>query len=203
MAWISLIVLFIKKLLFEWILPLLMIRTAGRLIFLGGGGVSSWIPRRVKANHRERASARLDEQTNVHLVVPLLVGLILLYVFVDPYNIFVISPLQPMPAYDDVPEPFIRILVAPLEWTGSLCQMTLNERSGIFAGSYRLTIFVRVIEEALRLALLSEHAIGRDDSRWGLTMEDVIRLTILVGLGWQAVRLSRHAVDEDGEEHSL
>uniref|UniRef100_A0A0W0FRS2 Uncharacterized protein n=1 Tax=Moniliophthora roreri TaxID=221103 RepID=A0A0W0FRS2_MONRR len=202
--WISLIVLFVKASLFEWILPLLMIRTAGRFVFLGEDGVSSWIPRRIKTNHRERASARLDEKTSAHLVVALFVGLILLYIFVDPYNIFVITPLQSMPTYEDVPEPFIRVLVAPLEWTGNLCQMVLNERSGVFAGSYRLTIFVRVIEEALRLALLSERAIGRDDSRWGLTAEDAIRLVVLAGFGWQAIRLSRHAVDEDGEEeHSL
>uniref|UniRef100_A0A0W0FRZ8 Uncharacterized protein n=1 Tax=Moniliophthora roreri TaxID=221103 RepID=A0A0W0FRZ8_MONRR len=198
--WISLIVLFVKTLLFKWILPLLMVRIAGRFVFLGKDGVSSWIPRRIRANHRERASARLDEKTSIRLVAALLAGLILLYVFIDPNNLFIISPLQIIPTYEDVPEPFIRVLVAPLKWTGNFCQMTLNERSGVFAGSYRLTIFVRVIEEVLRLALLSERAIGRDDSRWGLSMEDAIRLMILAGFGWQAVRLSRHAVDEDGEK---
>ncbi|KAK7062696.1 hypothetical protein VNI00_000184 [Paramarasmius palmivorus] len=201
--WFSLVALLIKTLIFQWILPLLMIRTAGRLVFLNTDGLSSWIPRRAKANHQERASARADVKTDTRLVIGILVGLVLIYLLFDPYNVFLISPLQSLPTYEDLPEPIIRILVSPLAWTGKLCQMALNERSKVFAGSYRLTVFVQIIEKVLQLALLSERVIGRHSLRWGLCVQDAIDMVILAGLGWQAVRLSRHTTENGGEEDSL
>ncbi|ESK88824.1 hypothetical protein Moror_17102 [Moniliophthora roreri MCA 2997] len=206
--WLSRIFFILVAAVCDWTIPILMVRTVLPLDLIWPRtneipykGTLSFLFR--KARHRERASARLDRRTNKAIVLIVLPALVVLYYLTDPRYLFLVTPTKPLPTDNDISRSIVHTFMTPLWYTGTICQIALNSRSGIFAGSFRLAALIEVMLHLVYILLLSP-LMGRDDSRWGWSLDDVISNTLVVATAWQAVRLPRHKreLDVDDEEDS-
>ncbi|ESK88823.1 hypothetical protein Moror_17101 [Moniliophthora roreri MCA 2997] len=190
--------------LFEWAVPILMVRTVLPLDLLWSGVNKMPFIRKLSflfrpANHRERTSARLDSRANRHNILLLLPALVLLCYIIDPYNSYIIPPTLPLRTDSDNSNTSILILTNPLWWTAMICQIALNFCSGIFAGSYRLTAFVQVIDHLLFILSISP-LMGRSDSMWGCSLVDAVNIALVAVTAWQAAWLPRHKPELDVDD---
>ncbi|ESK87379.1 hypothetical protein Moror_11687 [Moniliophthora roreri MCA 2997] len=153
----------------------------------GSTGLLRWIPVPVARTYRDWTS--LEPGSTINRTVAMLLAIISgFYYIVQPEHIYLISPTYRV----DRSRELLPALRASAWWTGKLCQLGFNNRSGVFAGDYKTTVFTWVIQELIELMLTCECVVGNSDEwRQGLSLQDVCRLVLLAATVWQAIRLPR------------
>ncbi|KAF7338002.1 hypothetical protein MVEN_02024100 [Mycena venus] len=183
------------------IVPYLMCKCVTRVEF----GWQRWHPTitRVPANHRERASQRIDSRTSWRAKLGLFVALLAVYQFTDPDNIYLISTTVPVPTPEEYPESklfdFLRNVYHSLFFTGNLCQVLLNHRSRAYGGGYRAEVVMLLLGHIIGLLYFVPAVVGRMEMRQGLGPFTLINLGSHLPLVWQALTLSAVEAKEDEE----
>ncbi|KAJ7186864.1 hypothetical protein C8R46DRAFT_1058256 [Mycena filopes] len=178
-------------------LPLLMLKTATRLEFGGQNGNGAAKFHLVPPTHKERNSQRLDSRTSWAVKTGVCAFLLVVYLVSSPDDYHLISGQLPPPGPEDHPTNIVHrisaLLVFPLQFTGRLSQFILNHRSRTFAGSYKITVLLRVLRTVLWLIF---------DALPGLSVPDAMDTVLLAAIAWQALvfpRVVQKAEDEDNE----
>ncbi|KAJ7471928.1 hypothetical protein FB451DRAFT_311308 [Mycena latifolia] len=171
---------------------------------------SRWFPsvRLAPPTHEERNSQRLDSRTGWGVKAVVCISLIAIFYFFSPANYVVVSPRLPAPSPDDynttrgVVARVSDVVYFPLEFTGIVSQLLLNQRSKMFAGSYKIAAILRYISMMLVLTVFSPSIVGRYDARPGISVPDAVVMVVIAVRAWQAVTLpnvNQQAEDEDSE----
>jgi len=164
---------------------------------------SSWVLRRARPNHSERASERLDARTSWIITVAAFVGLSVIYLYFEPGQYLILAPSISPPTPNDIPADRLQkwsIILTPLYIVGISKQLILNHRSRMFAGQHRVTPFLDCVKMASRLAIFIPAIVGRVDSRRGLSVRDVIQALLLAITVWQALTLRSVPQTKESEE---
>ncbi|KAK7046051.1 hypothetical protein VNI00_007046 [Paramarasmius palmivorus] len=165
---------------------------------------SRWIPSGIevlKPNHRERATNRLDERFKPHSTLAVLVGLTLLYHFIEPESVFLITPFETPKSPTPHAWTWALVFVDPLCITGYLCQIILNYRSGVFATHQKLYVYLWATSMSCELVSHMEWILGNDRAKTGWSVRDA-GWTLLVGvLVLQALSLRHESKPEAEYEH--
>ncbi|KIM91908.1 hypothetical protein PILCRDRAFT_809902 [Piloderma croceum F 1598] len=170
-------------------LPLLAIKTILRIKF-GWWKEMGWVPtvRRASITRREITSARLEAATNWrHKAVVWLFLAFIRYVFV-PENRFVIPSRLPAPDHaKDWLSGFSPLLLNTSRVTGKMLQLRHNLKARSFAGSYKLSAALQLLERVMFLAGITPLLVGRLDASPGLSVHEVVEITLLLATTWQAL----------------
>ncbi|KAK7046050.1 hypothetical protein VNI00_007045 [Paramarasmius palmivorus] len=187
-----------------WILgfPVSMLRTVSPVKLVWSN--TRWIPSAIEAtkpNHQERASHRLDQRFKKRYALVIFTALTLLYHFLDPFSIYLIARIDPPKAEITHAWTWAWVFYSPLFITGHLCQIVLNYRSKVFAGDYKLSVYLWAMETVCDLASHLEWVMGNDRAGTGWTVGDA-GLMLLVGvLVLQALSLRDESKPEAEDEH--
>ncbi|KAJ7471940.1 hypothetical protein FB451DRAFT_1251471 [Mycena latifolia] len=203
LRWFWLIVL---TLVTELSLPFFMLKAVTRLEV--NRNASSWLPsvRLVGPTHKERNSQRLDSRTGWAAKAGVCMSMIAVYYLFSPDEYHVISAHLPNPTPDDHPANSVARIYAlvffPLQFTGTLSQLLLNQRSKTFAGCYKMAVVLRCILMMLALIVYSPSVVGRFDARPGFSAPQAVTMITLAATVWQAATLPKaiqQMEDEDNE----
>ncbi|KAE9398374.1 hypothetical protein BT96DRAFT_920905 [Gymnopus androsaceus JB14] len=164
--------------------------------------------RRIRPNHRERASERLERSTmRRRSQMAIVAALFVAYHLMLPHLPNLLDPLHPEPDPSILQEKMLykdiilkESIVDPLFVSGTLFQLVLNNSSGFFAGSYRIAAILKAVTLALDLVQYIPWAVGLPESRGGMDAAFIIYGTMMVVAGWQAATLSRAPTDDDLED---
>ncbi|KAJ6491578.1 hypothetical protein DFH09DRAFT_1453217 [Mycena vulgaris] len=173
--WLGMIVTTLEM---HWALPLFMLKAITRLEISPNN--TRWFPsaRLLGPTHKERNSHRLDSRTGWGVKAGVCISLIAIHYLLSPHKHLVISGRLPHPSPgdlypgDDLPSNAIirvfRLVSFPLELASWLSQFLLNQRSKTFAGSYKITIFLRCIGAVLTLIMFLPSIVGWFEA-WALS----------------------------------
>ncbi|KAJ6554099.1 hypothetical protein B0H10DRAFT_1967944 [Mycena sp. CBHHK59/15] len=187
LQWLWLIVLALAT---DFSLPLFMLKAVTRLEVSRNN--SNWFPsvRRVGPTHKERNSQRLDSRTGWGVKA----------------GYHVISAHLPDPSPGDHATNSVvhvySLVFFPLQFTGWLSQLLLNQRSKTFAGSYKIAVALRCILMTLGLIVYSPTVVGRFDARPGFSAPQAVSMIAFAATAWQAVtfpKAMQKIEDEDSE----
>ncbi|KAK7026807.1 hypothetical protein VNI00_015465 [Paramarasmius palmivorus] len=165
---------------------------------------TKWIPSGIEAmkpNHQERASHRLDERFKKRYALVIFIALILLYHFLNPFSVYLISRIDPPKPETTHAWTWAWVFFGPLFITGQLCQIVLNYRSGVFAGDYKLTIYLWAMSIVCDLVSHSEWVMGNDRGGTGWTVGDAGWILSVGVLLLQALSLRDESEPEVEDEH--
>ncbi|KAJ7735441.1 hypothetical protein B0H14DRAFT_3168575 [Mycena olivaceomarginata] len=182
------------------VVPYLMCKCIARVEF----GRKRWYPTatRIPANHRERASQRMDNRTSWLTKLGLCIALVVVCQLAN--HLYIIPTTVPDPTPEEFPQSklldFLRNFYSALCYTGTLCQILLNHRTRAYGGGYRTEAVLYLVASALGLLDFLPAVVGRMEMRQGLTPFTLINLGIQVSLAWQALTLPPVEVQEDEEE---
>ncbi|KAJ7709472.1 hypothetical protein B0H17DRAFT_1028090 [Mycena rosella] len=191
--------------LFFLLLPSLMCKAVTRAQF----GWKKWYPTltRVPANHRERASQRIDSRTSWGTKFGVFAASLAVYHFLKPDKIILILTTLPAPRpgeygpfEDSVLVAFLRSAAQSLICTGIFSQVLLNHRSATFGGAYRAQVVLRCVGSIVGLLHFVPAATGRMEGRMGLTLNALMEVCICLPLLWQAVTLPLAEIGDDEED---
>ncbi|KIM82704.1 hypothetical protein PILCRDRAFT_7616 [Piloderma croceum F 1598] len=161
--------------------------------------------RHVPANHKERASERLDGRTSKTFRLAVTVHML-------GSNILLLSASPALchpcahspPAVEDFPTHKLRDLspsvLIPLRLTGLIQQMLLNHRTRTFTGQHKLSVVISCIEWSLGSAIFIPAIVGRVRARQGLSSHDIIDTVALIVGVWQALTLTSVTQTQGQEE---
>jgi len=148
------LLVFILSLLLELVLPFLAIKTTLRIKF-GWWKELGWVPtvRRASATRRDITSARLEAATSWRHKAALWLSVALVYYALVPENCFVIPSRLPAPdPAKDWLSGFFPLLLNASRVTGKMLQLHLNSKARSFAGSYKLSAVLQLLERVAFLA---------------------------------------------------
>ncbi|KAK7026801.1 hypothetical protein VNI00_015459 [Paramarasmius palmivorus] len=154
----------------------------------------NWMPSSIKVmkpNHRERAVRRLDERFQKRYVLAVYVELTLLYYFISPFNVYLIAPVDPPTTPTSHAWTWAWALINPLYITGRLCQIMLNYRSRVFAGDYKVTVYLWAMSTLCGLISHLEWVMGNDRVKTGWSVGDACYAAMVGILVVQATWLRR------------
>ncbi|KAJ7471932.1 hypothetical protein FB451DRAFT_1134760 [Mycena latifolia] len=202
--WLLIIILTLVAGLF---LPFFMLKAVTRLEI--SRNKFRWFPsvRLAPPTHKERNSQRLDSRTGWRVKAGVCISLIAIFYFFSPANYIVVSPHLPAPSPDDynttrgVVTRLCDVVYFPLEFTGTVSQLLLNQRSKMFAGSYKIAAILRCISMMLALTVFSSSIVGRYDARPGISVLDVIMMVAPVTMAWQAATLPSAIQTTENEDN--
>ncbi|KAJ6491584.1 hypothetical protein DFH09DRAFT_1377219 [Mycena vulgaris] len=203
LQWLWLITLTLAT---KFSLPFFMLKAVTRLEV--SRNHSNWFPsvRMLGPSHKERNSQRLDSRTGWSVEAGVCISLIVIYYLFSPDEYHVISAHLPHPSPDDHHSNIVArlygLVFVPLQFTGRLSQLLLNQRSKMFAGSYKIAVVLRCVLMALALIVYSPSVVGRFDARPGFSAPQVVTMISLAAIVWQAVTLPKvvqKTEDEDSE----
>ncbi|KAJ7582510.1 hypothetical protein C8J56DRAFT_1167607 [Mycena floridula] len=148
-----------------------------------------WIPLMTiaSASHRERASRRLDQRVGWITILGLLFVFTAFYVVVEPPTFFLMKPdvLPPTPSHPSSLRPAL--------------QVRLNHSQATFAGSYKLTCYLRIIILTFSTLWYFPSIMGTSAAR-GLELDSLLHAAFWAIPSWQALRLPSVLVDTEEEE---
>ncbi|KAJ6611312.1 hypothetical protein B0H10DRAFT_371219 [Mycena sp. CBHHK59/15] len=188
LQWLWLIVLALAT---DFSLPLFMLKAVTRLEVSRNN--SNWFPsvRRVGPTHKERNSQRLDSCTGWGVKAGVCISLIAIYYFFSPNEYHVISAHLPDPSTGDHATSSVvhvyGLVFFPLQFTGWLSQLLLDQRSKTFSGSYKIAVALRCILMTPGLIVYSPTVVGRFDARPGFSAPQAVSMIVFAATAWQAV----------------
>ncbi|KAJ6587711.1 hypothetical protein B0H10DRAFT_2233966 [Mycena sp. CBHHK59/15] len=183
-------------------LPLLMLKAVAKVEVLMEGALPSL--QRVRATHRERASARLDAQTDWRWKGGIFSSLLLTYYALNLQRRFIIHPIIPEHHPGELVHSLsvnIFCIVDSLKMAGGIMQLILNHRSKVFAGQYKMAVFLDGVLQALSHVSSVQWIVGTSEVMSGVMYADVAWGVVWGVNCWQAwVYSSWIPEDDEGEE---
>ncbi|KAJ6531299.1 hypothetical protein B0H19DRAFT_1273505 [Mycena capillaripes] len=185
------------------IVPFLMCKCITRVEF----GWRKWYPTltRAPANHRERASQRIDIRTPWRTKLGLFAALLAAYQLVDLENIYLIATTVPAPTAEEYPSnkllDFLRNVSHSLCFTGTVSQILLNHRSRTYGGGYRAEVVMFFLASVISLLYFVPTVVGRMEMRQGLGPLVLINMASQLPLVLQAFTLPPAEDREDDDAY--
>ncbi|CAK5263810.1 unnamed protein product [Mycena citricolor] len=152
----------------------------------------------VKRTHQERASARLDAGWLWR--VSLFAALTLVYWAFDFQHTYIFEPALFARNEHDTTGRLsdnAATLADALIITGTVSQLALNHRSGVFAGRYRVAQILALVSELLK-QISAVPQPGTQHSTLSLSYAELVWNAVLVVGAWQACVMSSRIPEDDG-----
>ncbi|KAJ6490488.1 hypothetical protein DFH09DRAFT_374094 [Mycena vulgaris] len=187
------------------IIPYLM----GKAILRAEFGWKRWYPTltRAPANHRERASQRMDNRTSWWTKLGVFGASLAIYYFVNPDKVVLIPSTGPAlrpeergHLADSQLLAFLQSAASALYVAGNFSQVLLNHRSSTYGGGYRAQV---VLMCAGTIVGLLSHFVpvmgGRMEWRMALSLES-LDIILYFPLLWQAITLRPAEIGDEEED---
>ncbi|KAJ7685531.1 hypothetical protein DFH06DRAFT_1313824 [Mycena polygramma] len=180
--------------------PFLMCKCIARVEFEW----RKWYPtvNRSPANHRERASQRIDNRTSWWTKLLLFAALVATYQLLDPQHSYLIPTTVPAPTAEEFPQSklldFLLNVYHSLFFTGTVSQILLNHRSRLYGGGYRSEVIMFFLANVIGLLYFVPAVVGRMEMRQGLGPFLLIDMGVQLPLVWQAITLP--PAEDKGDE---
>lgn len=97
------------------------------------------------------------------------------------------------------PRNLVTILATCLALVGRMSQLILNHHTGVFAGSYKTSVFLDVFHAA-DILFLVQSLFGPRAVRAGISVSFIIMKAVLVLMAYQAVTLPSAALTDEDEK---
>ncbi|KAF9073644.1 hypothetical protein BDP27DRAFT_1318635 [Rhodocollybia butyracea] len=164
--------------------------------------------RRFRPNHRERASERMERSIiRWRSRIAIIASLLIAYHFLLPHTPKIAAQLHPDPDPTVLEAKMLygnlvmkQSIADPLFVSGKIFQLTLNNSSGFFAGSYRVSAMAKAAAVCLDILHFISWVVGLPESRGGMDAMFVIYAALTIIEGWQAITLPRAVDDEVDDE---